>query len=216
MTSKNTQLPEKLGELAYQTLRRMILEKTLRSGGPVVEGRLVDELKISRTPLREALLRLEGEGLLVHSGARSYSVRSVTALEYFQIMKVRELLETEAISLSINKIERTKVEELIEKINGLSRGQQEQAHWEVDDQLHTMFALASGNPMLARLVEQTRTQSRLFELISPFHRIEEDRHEHLAILQAWLSGDKDAVREAMRTHLQNLSGYVLRRLTEGN
>jgi len=88
-----TTTPEKLGELAYQTLRRMILHKALRSGGPVVEGRLAEELNISRTPMREALLRLEGEGLLARAGARSYSVRFVSAQEYFQAMKVRELLE---------------------------------------------------------------------------------------------------------------------------
>ncbi|MFH8135793.1 GntR family transcriptional regulator [Pantoea osteomyelitidis] len=207
---------EKLGELAYLTLRRMILEKTLRSGGAVIEGRLVEELNISRTPLREALLRLEGEGLLVRTNARSYSVRFISAQEYFQTMKVRELLETEAIALSIKKIEPDIIEHIIDQVQSLKAGQPEQAYWDVDDTVHTLFAQHSGNAVLARMIEQARTQSRMFELITPFNRIEEDREEHLAILNAWKTGDAAAASQAVSTHIRNLSAFVLKRITEGN
>ncbi|WP_244221137.1 GntR family transcriptional regulator [Paraburkholderia aromaticivorans] len=215
MNTSPSSSPEKLGELAYQTLRRMILDKALRSGGPVVEGRLAEELNISRTPMREALLRLEGEGLLVRAGARSYSVRFVSAQEYFQAMKVRELLETEAIGLAIGKIDKKIVQQLIKKIKALSSGQQEQAHWQLDDQVHTMMARASGNDVLAHMIDLVRTNSRLFELVTPFNRIEEDRAEHLAILEAYLANDVEASRAAVRTHLQNLRRFVLDRLAEG-
>ena len=211
-----TTAPEKLGELAYQTLRRMILHKALRSGGPVVEGRLAEELNISRTPMREALLRLEGEGLLARAGARSYSVRFVGAQEYFQAMKVRELLEAEAIGLAIGKIDKKQIQQLIKKIKALRSGQQEQEHWQIDDQLHTMMARASGNDVLARMIEVVRTNSRLFELSTPFNRIEEDRAEHLAILEAYAADDADAARNAVRTHLQNLRRFVVDRLSEGS
>ncbi|WP_426768566.1 GntR family transcriptional regulator [Erwinia aphidicola] len=216
MTAVKQSSADKLGELAYQTLRRMILEKTLRSGGAVVEGRLVEELNISRTPLREALLRLEGEGLLVRGSGRSYSVRFISAQEYFQTMKVRELLETEAITLSISKIDSGSIEQLIHQVQSLAAGQHEQAYWEVDDKVHTLFAQHSGNAVLARMIEQARTQSRMFELITPFNRIEEDREEHLAILNAWKSGDPSLASQAVRTHLRNLSTFVMKRLTEGN
>ncbi|WP_434114144.1 GntR family transcriptional regulator [Paraburkholderia caffeinilytica] len=215
MNTSPSSSPEKLGELAYQTLRRMILDKALRSGGPVVEGRLAEELNISRTPMREALLRLEGEGLLVRAGARSYSVRFVSAQEYFQAMKVRELLEAEAIGLAIGKIDKKIVQQLIKKIKALSSGQQEQAHWQLDDQVHTMMARASGNDVLAHMIDLVRTNSRLFELVTPFNRIEEDRAEHLAILEAYLADDAEASRAAVRTHLQNLRRFVLDRLAEG-
>ncbi|WP_175821668.1 GntR family transcriptional regulator [Burkholderia sp. BCC0419] len=215
MTAPAPTHSEKLGELAYQALRRMILGKALRSGGPVVEGRLAEELNISRTPMREALLRLEGEGLLVRSGARSYSVRLVSAQEYFQAMKVRELLECEAVALAIGKIDKKQIHQLVKKIKSLSSGQQEQAHWEVDDQVHTLMARASGNDVLARTIELVRTNSRLFELVTPFNRIEDDRAEHLAILEAYLADDASAARTAVRAHLQNLRRYVLERLAEG-
>lgn len=215
MVKTTTPVTENLGELAYQTLRRMILEKALRAGGPVIEGRLAEELNISRTPMREALTRLEGEGLLIRSGARSYSVRFVSAQEYFQAMKVRELLETEAIRLAMGKIEKRRIDQLIKHIKSLSSGQQEPAHWQVDDQVHTMYAHASGNAVLARLIEQVRTHSRLFELVTPFDRIEEDRAEHLAILNAYNDGDTEAACDAVRTHLRNLREFVMHRISEG-
>ena len=206
---------ETLGELAYQALRRMILDKALRSGGPVVEGRLAEELNISRTPMREALVRLEGEGLLSRAGARSYSVRFVSAQEYFQAMKVREVLEAEAVGLAIGKVDKKQVKQLIKKIKSLSPGQQEQAHWQVDDQVHTLLAGAGGNGVLARMIDVVRTNSRLFELSTPFNRIEEDRAEHLAIMEAYLADDAEATRIAMRQHLQNLRQFVLDRLSGG-
>jgi DNA-binding GntR family transcriptional regulator len=51
--------------------------------------------------------------------------------------------------------------------------------------------------------------------VSPFNRIEEDRAEHLAILEAYLADDAEAARAAARTHLQNLRRFVLDRLAEG-
>jgi len=104
---------------------------------------------------------------------------------------------------------------LVKKIKSLSSGQQEQAHWQLDDQVHTMMARASGNDVLAHMIDLVRTNSRLFELVTPFNRIEEDRAEHLAILEAYLADDAEAARTAVRTHLQNLRRFVLDRLAEG-
>ena len=88
-------------------------------------------------------------------------------------------------------------------------------HWEADDQVHTLFARHCGNPVLAGMIDQARTQSRLFELVTPFNRIEEDRQEHLAILEGWKSGDAETARHAVSQHLRNLSAFVLKRLSEG-
>lgn len=70
----------------------------------MVEGRLAEQFDISRTPIREALLRLEAEGLLVKQGSGSYSVRRITASEFIQCMRVRALLEPEAAALAAGRI----------------------------------------------------------------------------------------------------------------
>ncbi len=93
-----------LTDRAYAVVRRLILQRELTGGEVLVEGRLAERLQMSRTPLREALLRLEGEGLLVRANARSYAVRRITASHYFQCLQVRERLESQAVSLSIGHV----------------------------------------------------------------------------------------------------------------
>ena len=197
--------PDNLAAQAYHGLRSLILERKISPGSLVVEGRLVDELRMSRTPVREALVRLIGEGLLVRADARSYSVRSVPPIEFFQSMQVREMLETHAMDLATGKVPAEEIDSLTRDIRRLAKEtDQEAVHWQADDQLHLMFARASGNAVLVKTIEALRVNTRLFELAGPFGRVAKDGAEHLAILGAWRSGDVKGAKKALVAHLRNL------------
>lgn len=201
---------DNLAEQACGTLRRLILERRMPPGSPVVEGRLAEELGISRTPMREALVRLVGERLLERADVRSYSVRRVTPTEFFQSMKVREILEVQAMELAAGKVACEEIDALIRDIRRLaSRSEQEAAHWQADDRLHLMFATASGNAVLARTIDGLRINTRLFEISSVMGRVEKDCAEHLAILEAWRGGDVKAAQNALCIHLGNLQHEAL-------
>lgn len=204
-----------LTDRAYAVVRRLILQRELTGGEVLVEGRLAERLQMSRTPLREALLRLEGEGLLVRANARSYAVRRITASHYFQCLQVRERLESQAVSLSIGHVPADLVQRLRNDILSLDSSQQGSSHWHADDEIHGMFARASGNAMLAETIAHLRVLCRLFEVVDPFNRIEEDRAEHLAILDAYIAGNEKAAEQAVVTHLRNLARYTLSRLSNG-
>lgn len=204
-----------LTDYAYTEVRRLILERELSGGEVLVEGRLANRLEMSRTPLREALLRLEGEGLLVRANARSYAVRRITASHYFQCLQVRERLESQAVTLAMGRIPEEKLHQLHDNIAKLTRDQQGSSHWQADDQIHEMFAQASGNEMLAQTIAHLRVLCRLFEVVDPFQRIEEDRVEHLAILDAFMAGDAQRAEQAVVMHLHNLARYTLSRLSNG-
>jgi DNA-binding GntR family transcriptional regulator len=204
-----------LTDQAYTVVRRMILERELTGGEVLVEGRLATRLDMSRTPLREALLRLEGEGLLVRANARSYAVRRITAAHYFQCLQVRERLESQAVSLAIGRIAPAEIQQLRDSILGLDSSQQGSSHWQADDQIHGIFARASGNEMLAETIAHLRVLCRLFEVVDPFKRIEDDRIEHLAILDAYTAGDGVLAEQAVTGHLRNLGRYTLSRLSNG-
>lgn len=205
--------------LAEQTFRRisaMILHRDLAPGAVIQESRLAEELEVSRTPLREALMRLEGRGLLERQGRRSMVVRRVTAAEYFQSMKVRELLEAEAISLAIPRIADGWLQNLADEVGRLSTADaQEKAHWAADDQLHGGIADASGNGVLAAVIREVRVRTRLFEVMRPFHRITRDAEEHREIIDAMAARDQRAARRAMLRHLRNLQKEVLEILCSG-
>ena len=89
----NTTEQLNLSNQAYASVSEMIQQRRLKGGALIVESRLADMLGISRTPLREALQRLEGEGLVVKCAGRSFIVRHVDLGEYLQSLKVREILE---------------------------------------------------------------------------------------------------------------------------
>jgi DNA-binding GntR family transcriptional regulator len=204
-----------LTDRAYAVVRRLILQRELSGGEVLVEGRLAERLHMSRTPLREALLRLEGEGLLVRANARSYAVRRITASHYFQCLQVRERLESQAVSLAMGRVPADEVKTLRKNILALDSSQQGSSHWQADDEIHALFARASGNAMLAETIAHLRVLCRLFEVVDPFNRIEDDRAEHLAILDAYVAGKEKAAEEAVVAHLRNLARYTLSRLSNG-
>ena len=199
-----------LSEFAYRTIYDQILDRRQQGGDVIVEGKLDDSLNISRTPLREALGRLEGEGLLVKSVSRSFTVRSVSAREFFESLKVRELLESEAAELSVGRIPMQDLAGLRRQV--IEAGQvpiQGREHWLADNRLHTTIAVASGNAVLAALVRGLRITTQRFEIMRPLARVSADRSEHLAILDGLVAEDGRQARRAMRQHLRNLRADVM-------
>ncbi len=205
-----------LSDQAYKTVTEMILNRKLVGGELLVEGRLANSLNLTRTPLREALVRLEGEGLLVKQANRSFSVHIVGASEFFQSMKVRRYMEAEAAALAVGKVKREAIETLRARVvKVLEDGVQGPGQWAVDEALHAMIAEASGNAVLAKMIRKLRITTLLFEVSRPFGRAGADAEEHLAILQAMEDGDVDAARRAMVDHLKNIEQDVLEIVSGG-
>ena len=199
-----------LAERAYDALSRLVLTRKLPSGSLVVEGRLAEQLELSRTPIREAILRLAAEGLLIKQGSRSFVVRQVQPVEFFQALKVRELIEGEAVELAIGRVPPTLLEELRQKVLELGRlDKQDAAHWEMDDRLHLLFPEALNNGVMLRMIRELRMITRLFELTSPSGRVASDASEHIAILDAVAEGNARRARATMVTHLRNVAAEML-------
>nr|WP_163502142.1 GntR family transcriptional regulator [Halomonas socia] len=151
-----------LSDWAQKKIADMILRRQLAGGESVVEGRLAEELTVSRTPMREALLRLEGEGLLVKQTGRSYTVRKVSPSEFFQSMRVREIVEQEAISLSLKNIPKQSLLDIKETIDKLiSTGGVVEDFWDADNSVHEIFCTHSGNVVLSNIVRKLRVTTRL-------------------------------------------------------
>lgn len=202
-----------LAAYAQRRLTRLILDRELAGGAAVVEERLAEELAISRTPLREALARLEAEGLLVKNGQRSYQVRSVSASEFFQCMRLREILETEAVELAIGRAPPEAVQDARALVEAVRPGEPSlHPYWAADDAFHELFSRHCGNGILARVVREMRITARLFEASSPFKRAVADREEHLAVLDAFQADDAKGARRAMARHIRNLQRDVMHTL----
>lgn len=199
-----------LGGQAYRALSDMIRHKRLRAGDAIVEARLAEVLGVSRTPLREALQRLEGEGMVIRGG-RSYVVRRVDLGEYLKSLKVRQVLESEAAALAAGRVPGLLLAEVRSEIlqSLEATTYHTDAHWRSDDNLHNMFIDHCGNEVMARILKGLRATTRLFEIDRLKERLKPDSREHLAILDAIGAGDAEGARQAVRTHLQSLVEFAI-------
>ena len=200
-----------LAQQAYNCLRDMILSRALQSGEVISEERLVSDLSVSRTPVREALLLLKSEGLLEKDVNRPFRVRVVSNREYFQSMRLRELLEGKAIVEAMARIEPDTLAEVKADMVSLEKDPHAAAevHWAADEMLHDLIADASGNEVMAQIIRDLRITTRLFELSGLPSRFRPDTEEHLSIIRALEAGDPVAARCAMTGHIRSLTDHVL-------
>ncbi len=200
-----------LAGLAHAALTDMIRSRRLRGGELVVESRLAELLGVSRTPLREALQRLEGEGLVVKAPNRSFMVRTVDLAEYLQSLKVRVVLEGEAAALAAGHVApgalvlaRHEVRELMGAADYHT-----DAHWRSDDRVHGLLTQFCGNRVMAQAIDALRVTTRLFEIARLADRVGPDSREHLVMLDGLEKGEARAARRAVQAHLRSLHRFAL-------
>lgn len=199
-------------------VRRQIIElihdRTLAGGQVITEQRIAEQLGVSRTPLREALQRLEGEGMVEKGSGRSYQVRKVDFQEYMQSFKVRLLLEPEAAALAVGRIRPDDLCAVRREIEALRELPFEHTdrHWHSDDDLHRLIGAHCGNVVLFRIIERLRVTTRLHESEDMRQKVDKDLEQHLAIVEAMAAEDGPKVREAMRAHIRSLMDHSISQL----
>jgi len=195
---------ENLSQAAYETLLQQIMDRTLSGGTVIQERKMAAELNISRTPMRKALARLEGEGLLIRLTDRLVSVRLVSLTECVDAFGVRTLIEPEATRLATPRISQQILSELKSELTELMNAPEASytMHWAFDDNLHGTIAKYSGNSAMVSTITTLRQTTRLFEQMEvPQPKQSPGTKEHLRIIEEMQAGDPDKAAEAMRVHL---------------
>jgi DNA-binding GntR family transcriptional regulator len=203
--SQNDNGPEGgLSKAAYDEIMRLILARELSAGQIVQERRLADRLNMSRTPVREALRKLEAESWLVRLNSRTIAVKRVSIEEYLSALQIRELLEPEAAAIAAPTIESTVVLDWRHKLKVLMEldSPSPKQQWEFDQSLHMGIANASKNTLLPRIISELRKTTQLFENQTLPTQPLPGYDEHMAIIDAVEKRDPLAARDAMRTHLK--------------
>lgn len=193
----------------HDRIRELIRKRVLASGQVIIEQRLAEKLGVSRTPLREALQRLEGEGLIRKNSGRSYMIRNVGLQEYIQSLKMRHLVEPAAAALSVGRIPRDDLNAVQAEIETLhdEKPEHTQAHWDSDDNLHRLYGKNCGNAVMFDIIERLRVTTRLYEITDITQRVQDDYDQHIEILDALEAGDAVRARAAVAAHLESLIAY---------
>ena len=190
------------GLVVYRRLRSDVLAGVFSAGELLYETGLTDRYGVSRTPLREALARLEQDGLLERA-SRGYRVRSGTPQDVLDIYQARTALESVAASNAAARrsaLELARLAELTKAARQSTDPATERSH---NAAWHELVWEAGHNPtvrdLLVRLTDQLRIyDGRREEQVSDLHAT---RDEHAAVLAAVRSGDGEAAARAMNGHL---------------
>ena len=208
---KTESLTDTLAEQAYADLSKMIHQGDLKGGQQLVELRLAQKLGISRTPIRQALMRLEGEGLLKKNGSRHYFVRRVELQEYLHSLKVREILEAEAAYTATDNVRETDIQNVWKNLKAVEILQPYSmlAHWQSDEEVHGLFINACPNQVLREVIRSLRATTKLFEIENLSERLEPDSRQHEAIIISLLHKNKKATKAAVELHIKSLYNFAL-------
>lgn len=154
---------------AYDTLKRMIVTLELRPGSQLDERELMDRLGIGRTPLREAMLRLSHERMIVHVPRRGARVSDLSLLDLQQMIEARTHIEPLVTMLAAQRMTDAflgRLEKLMLEVEAAADAKEVERLVNRDLEFHTVIARASGNRYFAAMAEQVNTAMLRFWYVS--------------------------------------------------
>ena len=189
----------------YALIRDAIFDGTYEPGAPLVELVLAKQYNVSRTPIREALTRLEQDGL-VERGNRGLVVRERSPEEILDIYEARLVLEqavVEAAARRHTKLDAVRIENAMRGCEAATDNPATMV--EANDAFHRAVWQASHNDALIRLLEQLRMHLARYPGTTLAYpgRWEESLAEHREITAAVLSGDAERAGELSRRHFEH-------------
>lgn len=206
-----------LRDVVSKTLRQAILTGDLKPGERLMEIHLANKLGVSRTPIREAIRKLELEGLVVMVPRRGAQVAQITEKSMSDVLEVRLALDELAVQLACGRIS----EEQKQELKGACIAFEEavntrDAHViaKQDVAFHDIIFQATGNARLTQMVNNLAEQMYRYR----FEYIKDERQhdmlikEHRRIYESIVKNDVEAAKEAIRIHIENQEKSIIRQI----
>ena len=196
-------------EYASEQIKEMIITGKLAPLSDVSETDLQNALGVSRSPIREAILRLEREAMLKIYPRKGTIVTDVTQDLIDEVYQVRLVLEPAIAGMAAGRIDRSWLYDMYDRFTNRPEALKDKKLMEyyimLDNELHTKLMDCCPNRFLRSAVRMVHDQNRR---IRYFHPNEDEQitlaaKEHIEIIQALLDNDPDHVSDAMRRHLVN-------------
>lgn len=208
-----------LRDVVFNTLRRAILKGELKPGERLMEIALADKLGVSRTPIREAIRKLELEGLVVMAPRKGAKVASITERDLNDVLEVRKGMEVLAISLACKRITGEELEklEIIERdFQRLIESGNLTELAEMDVRFHDTIYHATNNQRLVQLLNNLREQMYRYrmEYLKDIAVRRTLAEEHKAICQALRERNQQQAEKYVSIHIDNQQKAIIRSLNQ--
>ncbi|MDA8218903.1 MAG: GntR family transcriptional regulator [Dehalococcoidales bacterium] len=213
-----------LSQHAYDVILEAILDGRIRSNQRLVLDELATQLRVSQTPVRDALARLASEGLVEMTGRRGFRVTVVTPEDLANLYDLGLMCELYAMDKGLARLTTAlmaEIERLAEesaRIDGVVHNEDRSSFIRVDREFHSRIVSIGENPKLVDLylrlnmaVQVTRVGSRR---ITPLEQRRANAPEHMAIVAALKNRDASAAKEAIRAHSEKGLRRGLARIQE--
>jgi len=203
-------VPVSATDKAYQGIRKAILTNSLKGGEPVPVDRFVRELKLSRTPVREAILRLQREGLIEVRPRMGTFVSLLDLRQIQEMYELRKLLEGHAARLAAGVVPAATVQELRLGLQSCSPDDCP-AMSETGKKLHAIILDHCGNHALGDMLRSLQDHFVRFRSVSLTipEKVISSHHEHLAILDALEARDGALAEALVREHFDHAARFLI-------
>ncbi len=213
----NQYLP--LRDVVFNTLREAILRGDLNPGERLMEKQLAETMGVSRTPIREAIRKLELEGLVVMIPRKGAQVAEITEKDIQDVLEVRAALEALAVRLACEKMKEEELEDLrrvMEEFRQAAKEEDVYGMVEKDVEFHDIIFKSTKNEKLMQIVNNLREQIYRFRVayLKRFNYYKVIQEEHEEILRVI---EEKRVEEAERVatiHIQNQEKAVIQLIQE--
>lgn len=203
-----------LREIVFESLREAIINATLKPGERLMEIQLAEEMGVSRTPVREAIRKLELEGFVVMVPRKGAYVAGVSIKDIADVFEVRAALEGLAAGLAAERITDNELEvlerSLVHVAEASEAGDLEKLVT-MDTDFHDILYKACRNERLIQIVSNLREQIQRFRStsLSQPGRMKLAWEEHKEIVEAISERNVELARELAREHIENAENSML-------
>lgn len=202
-----------LREMVYDSLKMQILTGKIVPGTRMMEIELAEEMGVSRTPIREAIRKLEKEGLVTIEPRRGAYASTITTSDIIDILEVRQDLEGLAGSFAAKSMDEDELAELVE-VSRLYNDAVKEGNVadmiEYDTRFHKVIVDSCENKILVNMIEQLQEMVLRFRYIyyDDFRRASKMPAEHECIVAAIKTRDGAAARSGIDKHLESLKQII--------
>lgn len=203
-----------LKDRAYEVLREAILRLDLRPGEPLTERVLAERLGVSKSPIRDGLIRLEQEGLVRSTPFKGFEVAGLTPDDMHAVFEFREAMELYCVEAFVRRASDARLSEL-EATQAHQRRLMEANEWlraYEESRFHQTLVESLENPVFLAAARVVQAQLRRIQNLASTipGRLAKTHAEHEAVLQGIRARDVAAAQEAMHVHIRSVLEDTLR------